>query len=109
MARFSPLTGNLCAIVDVEGLHFVDTQTGLQTIMLANPGYVAIEWSPAETYVVAVEKFNNQTPTNNLHVIKVATGEIIQEFEWRKTPKLGPLSFHFLKDESYCMRLVPKG
>lgn len=46
MARFSPKTGNICAIVDAEGLHFVDTRTGLQTIMLANPSYVALEWSP---------------------------------------------------------------
>jgi uncharacterized protein with WD repeat len=107
MARFAPKTGNLCAIVDAEGLHFVDTRTGLQTIMLANPSYVALEWSPAETFVVAVEKFNIQKPEKNLHVIRVATGDIVASFEWRKTPKEGPKTFRFMPDESYAMRLAP--
>lgn len=76
--------------------------------MLANPSYVALEWSSCDTFVVAVEKFNIQKPSNNMHVIRVATGEIVAEYEWRKTPKEGPRSFFFMHDESYCMRLVPQ-
>jgi hypothetical protein len=94
--------------MDVEGLHFIDTRTGLQTIMIANLGYTAFEWSPLETYLVAVAQFNNANPSKNMHVIRVADGEVLSEFEWRKTPKDGPASFFWAPDESYCMRLAPQ-
>ena len=66
--------------MDVEGLHFIDTRTGLQTIMIANLGYTAFEWSPLETYLVAVAQFNNANPSKNMHVISVADGEVLSEF-----------------------------
>lgn len=73
-ARFAPSKGNQVAIMDYRGLHFVDTKTGLESFMLANPGYVAFEYSPSDTFVVACEKWNQNAPSRNLHIIHANTG-----------------------------------
>jgi len=92
--------------MDVEGLHFIDMETGQQTVMLANPDYTAIEYSSSDTYLIACGKFNPQAPSKNLHLINAQTGAIEAEWEWRKTPKDGTASLKFMHDESYCLRLV---
>lgn len=106
LARFAPKSGQIVAIQDKIGLHFVDTKTGMTKNMLDNPNYVAMEFSPCDTFLIACEKFNPNKPSENLHVINVNTGEIVVTFEWRKTPKDGPKSLKFMQDESYCFRLV---
>ena len=54
--------------------------------MLANSDYTHLEYSPDDKYIIAVSKYNLQQPNKNLHLILAATGQILAEWEWRKTP-----------------------
>lgn len=74
--------------------------------MLANSDYTHLEYSPDDKYIIAVSKYNLQQPNKNLHLILAATGQILAEWEWRKTPKDGPKSLKFMADGSLA-RLVP--
>lgn len=108
LARFAPKRGNTVAIMDLEGLHFVDVHTGVQSMMLANAGYVAIAWSPNDRFLVGCEKWYPKNPQPNLHVIHAESGEIVAKWEWKNTPKEGPKSVRFMDDESFCFRLLPQ-
>jgi len=107
LARFAPNKGNQVAVMDNKGLHFVDTKTGLVSFSLAGSTYVALEYSPCDTFVIGCEKWNPKSPSKNLHIIDANTGKIIAMWDWKKTPKDAPKSLKFMQDESYCFRLVP--
>lgn len=108
-AKFAPLKGQQAAIVDQDGLHFVDLLQNRESLMICQPDIVALEYSPADSYVVCCEKFNVklQPAHKNLAIIDAQTGLVKKEFEWRKTAKESLKSVKFSRDEKFCFRLVP--
>lgn len=58
MAKFAPGTGKSLAVVDDIGIHFVDMDTGHETVQIVRGGddISAIEFSPRDTYLVTCEK-----------------------------------------------------
>ena len=74
VARFAPKKGKQAVVQDVYGLHFIDTELCCETLMLANSDYTHLEYSPDDTYIMAVSKFNLQQPNKNLHLILAASG-----------------------------------
>lgn len=72
------------------------------------PGLEALDYSPADSFVITCEKYNQQLqPHLNLTVWDSQTGKSLTAFEWKKTAKDSIKSFKFFPDESKCARLVP--
>lgn len=93
----------------MDGLHFVDVVQQQESLMICTPDIVALEYSPADSFVITCEKFNPniQSGHKNLAIINAATGTVLKEFEWRKTAKESLKSIKFTPDEKFCFRLVP--
>lgn len=89
------------------GLHFVDMDSKTESLLLVQLDLVALEYSPCDNFVVCVEKWNPQKPTENLFIICTKTGKTVAKFEWKKTAKESIKSIRFSDDEKVCLRIVP--
>jgi uncharacterized protein with WD repeat len=107
IARFAPKRGNQAAIVTNVGLHLVDLNAKQESHLLVQLDIVALEYSPCDSYVVCCEKWNHQSPQENLFIICTRTGKVVARFNWQKSPKESMKSIRFSQDERYCIRLVP--
>lgn len=81
--------------------------TKKESLLLIQLDLVALEYSPCDNFVVCCEKWNMQSPAENLFIICTKTGAIKAKFEWKKSPKDSIKSIRFSSDESYCLRLIP--
>ena len=80
-----------------------------ETLLVASEGIVALAYSPADSYLIACEKFNQSFPDHqNLQILDASNGKTLAKFQWRKTPKEAIKSIKFTKDERFCIRLVPQ-
>jgi WD40 repeat protein len=105
--KFAPHKGHFAVVVDLEGIHFVDTASGKETRFINHFGVTAIALSPRDTYLITCEKYN-QGRGNNLIVWSTLTGSESAIFEWKKQSKEGPKSIKFSQDERFCARLSSK-
>ena len=108
IARFAPLAGNTASIVDETGIHVVSMVAGEEILFIAQDNIDALKYSPADSYIVACEKFNLHNPDNaNLRIVEAATGSTVREFVWRKPAKEGLKTLMWSPDERLCLRMVP--
>jgi len=108
LARFSPLSGNQAAIVDELGIHFVSMVSLQETLFIAQENVDSLKYSPADTFVVACEKFNLNNPDNtNLRIVEASSGRVAAQFVWKKSAKEGIRTLTWSPDESICLRLAP--
>ena len=108
MARFAPLAGKQASIVDELGIHFVDIDACQESLFINAPNIDALNYSSADNFVVACEKFNpNFADNKNLRIIDTKTGRSVAEFVWRMSAKEGLRTIKWSPDESFCFRMVP--
>lgn len=65
--KFAPHKGHFAVVVDTQGIHFVDTETGRESRFIEHFGITSIAISPRDTYLITCEKYN-QGKGNNLIV-----------------------------------------
>lgn len=108
LARFAPLAGKQASIVDELGIHVVSMDTCQETLFIALEHIDSLRYSPADNFVVACEKFNQNTPDYpNLHIMDTKTGRAVAEWVWRKPAKEALKTLKWSPDESICLRMAP--
>ena len=88
LARFAPLAGRQASIVDELGIHLVSLDACQETLFINAPNIDALNYSAADNFLVACEKFNVNFPENkNLRIVETQTGRTVAEFVWRMSAK----------------------
>lgn len=104
IAKFSPTSGQTIAVIDFSGIHLVDVDSKKERLFIEKKGIISMEWSPLDTFVVTCEKLKQNE--KNLQIWNAATGELVQDFEYRNAPKLGAKSIKFDVDEKFSARQI---
>lgn len=83
-------------------------KTGKEEIQIPQPGLVALDYSPADSFLITCEKYNGKlNPHINLNVWDAKNGKNLTGFEWKANAKESIKTFKWMPNESKCARLAP--
>jgi uncharacterized protein with WD repeat len=55
LAKFSPLTGNMLAVAQPNGVHVFEVASSKELFFFERSGVASIEWSPLEHYLITCD------------------------------------------------------